>query len=107
MLGKAIYHYEYINDGEKFNEASLPEKEDFYSHLNKEDIADADYVHAKRVYKDFGINNLGEYHGLYFQSDALLSADVFESFRNMCIKMYEYDPEKFISAPELAWQAAL
>ena len=66
-MGKAIYPYEYINDGEKFNEASLPEKEDFYSHLNKEDITDADYVHAKRVYKDFGINNLGEYHGFIFK----------------------------------------
>ena len=27
---------------EKFNEMSLPDKEDFYSHLNMEDITDAD-----------------------------------------------------------------
>ena len=75
--------------------------------MNKEDITDADYVQAKRVFKDFGINNSGEYHDLFFQSDTLLLADVFESFRNMCIKIYEIDPAQFISAPELAWQAAL
>ena len=44
---------------EKFDEISLPEKEDFYSHLNTEDITDEDYVHAKRVFKDFKIKNLG------------------------------------------------
>ena len=36
----------------EFNETSLPEKEDFYSYLNLEDITDADYAHAKRVCKD-------------------------------------------------------
>ena len=37
----------------KFNETLLPEKEDFYSHLNMEDITDADYSHAQRVCQDF------------------------------------------------------
>ena len=45
-----------------------------------EDITDADYVHAKRVCKDFEIKNVGEYHGLYVQSDTLLIADVFNNF---------------------------
>ena len=34
-------------------------------------------------------------------------ADVFESFRNKCIKIQELDPAYFVSAPELAWQACL
>ena len=34
-------------------------------------------------------------------------ADVFENFRNMCIKIYKLDAAKFLSAPGLAWQAAL
>ena len=38
-------------DWEKFNETSLTEKEDFYSHLNMENITDSDYTHVKRVYK--------------------------------------------------------
>ena len=40
-----------MDDWEKFNERSLPEKEDFYSHLNMEDITDADSAHAKKVSK--------------------------------------------------------
>ena len=41
------------------------------------------------------------------QGNTLLLADVFENFRNMCIKIYELDPAKFLSAPGLAWQATL
>ena len=52
-----------MDDWEKFNETTLPEKEEFYSNLN---ITDADYIHAKRVCKDFEIKNLGECHNLYY-----------------------------------------
>ena len=48
MLWKGFYPYEYTDDWEKLNEISLPEKEDFYSHLNMEDITDADYKHIKK-----------------------------------------------------------
>ena len=43
--------------GKNFNETPLPGKEHFYSHLNMEDITDANYAHAKRVCKDFEIKN--------------------------------------------------
>ena len=95
-----------MDDWQKFNETSLLEKKYFYSHLNMENITDADYVHPKRVCEDFEIN-LGKYHDLYVQSDTLLLADVFENFRNICLKIYVLDPTKFLSAPGLAWQAAL
>ena len=77
-------------------------KEDFYSHLNMEDITDADYAHIKRVCKDSEIKNLGEYHDLYLQSGTLLLADLFENFRNICLEIYELDPDHFPSAPGLA-----
>ena len=48
-----------MHDWEKFNETSLPEKEDFYSQLNMEDITGADYAHEKRVCKDFEIKYSG------------------------------------------------
>ena len=72
-----------------------------------EDIIDADYVHVKIIPKDFEIKHLGEYHDLYVQSDTLLLADVFENVRNMCLQIQKLDPAKFLSAPGLAWQAAL
>ena len=96
----------------RFYEASLPDKEAFYSSLNMENITDVNYRHAKRVFnevalKNFYNKNLGEYHDLYVQSDTLLLADVVEAFRVMCIKVYKLDPAHFLSAPGLAWQACL
>ena len=44
---------------------------------------------------------------MYLNSDTLLLADVFENFTKICLKIYHLDPVKFLSAPELAWQAAL
>ena len=44
-----------MDEWEKFNETSLPEKKkkDFYSHLNMEDITEADYTKAKKFVKIF------------------------------------------------------
>ena len=107
VLRKGVYPYEYMDSWEKFNETSLPIKEDFYSHLNKEDIQDIDYRHGNNVFNNFKLNNLGDYHDLYVQSDTLLLADVSENFRDMCINAYELDPAHFLSLPGLAWQACL
>ena len=87
---------------EKVHETTLPEKQEFL-----EDIAVADYMHVKRVCKDFEIKNLDEHHDLYLKSDKLLLAGVFKYFRKMCLKIYHLDPVEFLSAPRLAWQAAL
>ena len=107
LLREGFYPYEYMDDWEKFIETTLPEKEEFYSSLSMEEFTDADYMHGKRVCKDFKIKNLGEYHDWYLKSDTVILADVFKNFRKMCLKIYELDPVKFISAPGLAWQAAL
>ena len=43
---------------------------------------------------------------MYVQSDTLsLADDVFENFTNKCIEIYELDPDHFLSAPGLVWQA--
>ena len=96
-----------MNDWENFNEETCIDEELFCSQLNIEDITYADHAHPKRVRQDFEIKDLEEYQDLYIQSDTLLLADVFENFRNMCLEISELDPAKFISAPGLAWQAAL
>ena len=62
-----------------------------------EDITDVDYVHANRVYKDFEIKNLGEYHDFYLKSNVLLLADVFKNFRTMCLEIYELGSSKTCS----------
>ena len=55
LLRKVVYPYEYMDDWENFNETYLLEKEGFYSHLNMEDITDADYAHTKRICKNYEI----------------------------------------------------
>ena len=107
LLRKVVYPDEYMDDWEKLNETTLLEKEEFYNNLNVEDITDADYMHGKRVCKDFEIKNLGEYYDLYLKSDTLSLVGVFENFRKMCLRTYRLDLAKFLSAPGLAWQAAL
>ena len=89
LLRKGVNPYECMDDSEKFNETSLPGKEVF--------LTDADYTHA-RVCNDFEIKNLGKYHNLYVQRKTLLLADVFENFRNICVKICELDPARFLSA---------
>ena len=64
-----------MDDWGKFNETTLHEKEEFRNNLNMKNITDADYMHGKRVCKDFEIKNVGKY--LYFKSDTLLLANVF------------------------------
>ena len=96
-----------MDEWEKFNEISFPEEEDFYSHLNMEDITDTDYTHAKKLCQDFEKKNLGEYHNLYVQCDTLLLANVFENFQNMRLETYELNPACFLFATILVWQAAL
>ena len=104
MLRKGVYPYKYMDNWEIFNETSLPSKESFYSNLNMENIEDIDYRHGNNVFDKFKLNSLGEYHDLYVQSDTLLLADVFENFRDICLKEYELDPAHFLSLPGLAWQ---
>ena len=82
LLRKSVYPYEYMDSWERFNETSLPSKKYFYSQLILQDISDADYVHAQKVFKEY-CTNIGVYLDLYVQTDALLLADVFEKFREM------------------------
>ena len=96
-----------MDSWERFNETTFPNKEAFYSDLYLENITDKDCIHAQKVFEELKLKKLGEYHDLYVQSDTLLLADIFGSFRNKCIEIYERDPAHFLSAPGLAWQACL
>ena len=72
-----------------------------------EDIIDANHKHKKRVWKDFKTKNLEKFYNLFIQSDTLLLADVFESFRNKCIEICELESAHFFSVPGLGWEACL
>ena len=87
LVRKGVYPYENMESWEGFDEISLPNKEHFYGNLNMNNITDINYRHAKIVFKEFEMNNLGDYHHSHVRSNALLLANVFENFRNKCIDL--------------------
>jgi len=75
--------------------------------LNNTDISDEDYEHAQTVWKEFGCKTIRDYHDLYNVSGVLLLADIFESFRDVCMDNYKLDRAWYFTSPGLAWDAAL
>ena len=67
LLRKGVYPFMSIwMNQKKYNEI-LREKEEFWSNLKMEDITDANYMQIARVFKDFEMKNVGEYHDLYLK----------------------------------------
>ena len=104
---KGVYPYEYMDDFEKFKKQSLPKKTSFFSRLKQEKVSDEDFEHAQKVWKEFELKNMGDFHDLYLKTDVLLLADVMENFRKLCEKHYELDPAHFFTVPGMAWDAML
>ena len=104
---KGFYPYEYMDSEEKFKDLKLPPRKAFYSKLSGRGITKTDYKHAWNVWNTFNMKTLKDYHELYNDSDVLLLADVFENFRELCLKIYELDPVYYYTAPGLSWDACL
>ena len=50
---------------------------------------------------------MGDYSNLYLKTDVLLLTDVFENFRDICLKTYSVDPAQYFTSPGLSWDAML
>ena len=104
---KGVNPYEYMDSLQRFNETKLSPKESFYSRLTEEDISGEDYTHAQKVWREFKMEHLQDYHDLYNKTGVLLLADVFENFRDICMENYKLDPAHYLTAPSLSWDACL
>ena len=104
---KGFYPYEYMDSVEKFKDKKLPPRKAFYSKLTGKGISEKNYKHACNVWNSFNMETMKDYHELYNDSDVLLLADVFENFRDICLKIYGLDPVHYFTAPGLAWDACL
>ena len=107
LTRKGVYPYEYVNSWDRFEETQLPPISAFYSNLNMSSISEEDYQHNQRVWEEYGIHNLGDYHDLYLRRDVVLLANVYKAFRDTCLKHYKLDPAHFYTSPGLAWKACL
>ena len=92
---------------EKFKEDKPPPQKAFFSKLTGKGISNKNYSHVLNVWNSFNMETMKDYHKLYNDSDALLLADVFENFRDICLKIYGLDPVYYYTAPGLAWDACL
>ena len=104
---KGFYPYEYMDSIEKLKDPTPPPQQAFYSKLTGKGINNYNYNHVLNVWKTFKMKSLKEYHEVYNITDVLLLADVFENFRNICLKNYGLDPVYYYTAPGLAWDAML
>ena len=104
---KGIFPYEYLDSFDRFKETELPGKDKFYSRLNNTNVSDDDYNHAINVWNKFNMKTFGDYHDIYLKTDVLLLADIFENFRNLCLRYYKLDPVHYFSTPGIAWDACL
>ena len=107
LTRKGVYPYDYMDGNERFSETQLPRRDQFYSQLMDEHISEDDYLHAQKVWAHWNLSTMGEYHDLYLRTDVLLLADIFESFRETCLKYYSLDPCHYFTAPGLSWDACL
>ena len=90
-----------------FEETQLPPKRQFHSHEMKESVSEDDYVHAQRVWKEFNLQNIRQYHDLYLTLNLLPLADVLENFLRMSLNYYELDPCHNYTLPGLSFDACL
>ena len=104
---KGFYPYEYMDTIEKFKDTEPPPQKAFYSKLSGKGISNKNYNHVLNVWDSFNMKTFKDYHELYNVSDVLLLADVFENFRDLCLKIYGLDPVYYFTAPGLAWDACL
>ena len=104
---KGFYPYEYMDSIEKFKEDKPPPQEAFFSKLSGSGISKKNYELVLAVWIAFNMKTMLDYHNLYNKTDVLLLADVFENFRDICLKNYGLDPVYYHTAPGLAWDACL
>ena len=104
---KEFYPYEYMDKVERFKEDKPPPLKAFFSKLSGRGITKKDYNHVWNIWKTFKMKTLKDYHEIYNITDVLLLADVFENFRDLCLKIYKLDPVYYFTAPGLAWDACL
>ncbi|XP_026828646.1 uncharacterized protein LOC105279427 [Ooceraea biroi] len=107
LTWKGVFPYEYVDSVKRLHETRLPPRESFHSLLTGDTVSGDNYAHATTVWNRFAIENLGQYSDMYLKTDVLLLADVFENFRDTCIRSYSLDPAHYYTLPGYTWDTML
>ena len=104
---KGIFPYAYFDSPNVLKEKFLPSIDAFKNTLTGETVSENDYEFAQTVYQSFQCKTFGDYLELYQNADVLLLAEVFESFRKMCLDHYKLDPAHYFTLSQLTFDAGL
>ena len=66
-----------------------------------------EYLTCIKIWNEFNMKNMSDYHDHYFRKDVLLFADAFGMFIYMCSNFYKLDPCHYFSFSGLSWNALL
>jgi hypothetical protein len=102
---KGVFPYSYFDSPARLDETCLPPIESFYDDLSKRACSPEDYAHALRAWSEFKCRTLLQYVLRYLHLDIYLLADLFEAFRQLCLREDGLDPIHFVSLPGLSYLA--
>ena len=107
VFAKGNYPYQYMDERNKLVLTELHPINAFYSSLSYETISSEEYELAQKVWREFNIENMQQYHDLYLNLDVLLLGMFFENFRQTCIIDYGLDPAHYYTIPGFTFDACL
>ena len=77
-----------MNSMERFDDTSLPSKEQLLNRLYDSHVSEEQYKYADGVWETLKCNTMKVYYHHYLVTDILLLSDVFENFRKMSLETY-------------------
>ena len=93
LTKKSAYPYEYFNSIDDYQKpVDKLKKEDFFSNLKNKYPDDEEIERTKETFEKFNINNGEELTEIYFKSDVLLLACVFEKFIKVSVNEFDINP---------------
>ena len=115
---KGAYPYKYIDSLKRFSEEKLPDKKIFYSSVKdgrtgdngakiNAHISNEDYATCNKIWNDFNMKSMCDYHDHYLKKDVLLLPYVFEKFIDTSLKFDKLDLCHYFSSPGLSWDVML
>lgn len=107
LMKKGQFPYEYFDHPRRMEEQSLPPIKAFFNTMENEECPPKKYEHAEEVWTKLNCQTFRDYHDAYLILDVVLLADIFESFRTLCMKEDGLDPVNYVSLPGYTLDSAL
>ena len=115
---RMLIHMRTWDSFKRFSKYELPDKEYFYRSLKAEaaggnaeklnaHMSDEEYLRCIKIWNEFNMKNMGNYHDDYLKKDVLLLASVFEKLIDTFLRFYKIGLCHYFSSPGLSWDAML